>query len=126
MNYDRPELRDRLASEYVLGTMVGAARRRFQRLIRSDVKTRTAVETWEQRLMPMGGPIEVPAPSPQVWEGIAARVAPRQRAAEQPSWFERWFGARALGGLAAGLMMGVGAALIVPQLLYRAPPGEQQ
>jgi anti-sigma-K factor RskA len=125
MNYDRPELRDRLASEYVLGTLHGPARRRFQRLMQGDARMRIAVERWEQRLMPMGGALEAPVPSPKVWEAIAARVAPAQRPAAQPGWFERWFGVRALGGMAAGLMMGVGAMLVVPQL-DRAPQSEQQ
>ena len=32
MNYEQAELLDRLAAEYVLGTLRGAARRRFARL----------------------------------------------------------------------------------------------
>ena len=50
MNYDRPELRDRLAAEYVLGTLRGRARRRYQRLLRDDLVTRVDVTRWEQRL----------------------------------------------------------------------------
>ena len=33
MNYDRPALLDGLASAYVLGTLQGPARRRFERLL---------------------------------------------------------------------------------------------
>ena len=124
MNYNRPELRDALASEYVLGTLHGRARRRFQQLLKDDPTLQAAVEFWQRELVPMAAPLSVAAPSPGLWAGIAARVAP-SRAAAQPGWFERWFGVRALGGLAAGLMMGVGVMLVGPQL-QRAPQSGQQ
>ncbi len=53
MNYARPELRDRLAAEYVLGTLHGGARRRFQRLLQQQPELRDAVEFWQRELMPM-------------------------------------------------------------------------
>ncbi|MFN0301552.1 MAG: anti-sigma factor domain-containing protein [Burkholderiales bacterium] len=118
MNYDKPELRERLASEYVLGTLHGQARKRFQRLIRADLKTRVAVELWEQRLMPMGSPLTRTAPSGALWKGIEHRIAPQSRSATQgarPNLFERFFGLRALGPLAAGIAVGVIAMLIVPR-----------
>ena len=36
MNYQSTKLRQALASEYVAGTLIGAARRRFQRLLAED------------------------------------------------------------------------------------------
>jgi anti-sigma-K factor RskA len=126
MNYDRPELRDRLAAEYVLGTLHGHARRRFQRLIKSNVRLRVAVEVWEQRLIPMGAPLSVPAPAADVWKRIEARVAPGARsvtaAAPQAreGLFARWPGWRTVASLAAGVCVGIGAMLVVPAL--RPPP----
>ena len=78
MNYDKSELRDRLASEYVLGTLHGHARKRFQRLMRGDLKIRAAVEQWEQRLMPMGAPLTTAQPSRNLWKGIEQRIAPHE------------------------------------------------
>jgi anti-sigma-K factor RskA len=118
MNYDKPALRERLAAEYVLGTLHGQARKRFQRLIRSDFKTRVAVELWEQRLMPMGAPLTTAAPSGALWKGIEQRIAPASRSpatASKAGFFERFFGLRSLGPLAAGIFAGVIGMLLVPQ-----------
>ena len=95
MNYDRPELRDRLASEYVLGTLHGRARQRFQRLMKDDPALRAAVEFWERQLMPMAAPLSVATPSPELWNRVAARVAP-PRGSPEKSGIARWL-ARTLG-----------------------------
>jgi anti-sigma-K factor RskA len=120
MNYDKPELRDRLASEYVLGTLHGRARRRFARLMKDDEALRAAVAFWERQLMPMASPLIAPQPSPQLWNRIAARVAP-PATHEEPKpglmrWIERWLDGRLLGALATGLFIGVGVTLMVPPL----------
>src|SRR4051794_29970443 len=116
MNYDRPELQQRLASEYVLGTLHGSARKRFQRLLAKDPKLREAVSFWESELVPMASALSVPAPAGRVWESIAARVAPGSRPAARLGFFERFFGMRALGPLAAGLILGMGVMLVMPVL----------
>ena len=113
MNYNRPELRDRLASEYVLGTLHGRARTRFQQLLKDDPKLRAAVAFWERELVPMAAPLSVPAPSAKLWAGIARQISPRERDAPL-SWFERWFNTRTFGSLAAGLFIGIGVALVAP------------
>ncbi len=63
MKYRDPALRDKLAAEYVLGTLRGRARARFQRLLRYDPALRRAVDAWEERLLPM---------ALAVWRGAAA------------------------------------------------------
>ena len=119
MNYRRPELRDRLAAEYVLGTLHGRARARMQQLLRDDLLLQARVAFWEQKLMPMASPLWAAAPSAAVWRAIAARVAPRE--AGRP-WWARWFEVRAFGSLAAGLMLGLTLTLIGPALQERDAP----
>src|SRR5437667_3914315 len=121
MNYNRPELRDRLASEYVLGTLQGRARKRFQRLLKSDRTLRDNVASWEQKLVPMGSPLSAPEPSAKVWKGIAVRVGGGSAKAARPSFFERWFGMRSLAPLAAGLVLGIAITILMPAIRDIAP-----
>jgi anti-sigma-K factor RskA len=114
MNYNRPELRDRLASEYVLGTLSGRARKRFQRLLKANPALREDVAAWERRLVPMASALSAPMPSAKVWMGISSAVARRSAPAAKPGFFERWFGLRSLGSLAAGIVLGIGVMLMMP------------
>ena len=74
MNLLRGELPDRLAAEYVLGTLTGGARRRFDILLPAHPTLRRAVSGWEARLLPMA--LNAPAidPSAAVWSSIEARL----------------------------------------------------
>lgn len=76
MRYDDPELHDRLAAEYVLGTLHGAARRRFERLMLSGTRLRATVYGWERRLGGWALRLPPETPSPRVWRAIQARIAP--------------------------------------------------
>ena len=49
MNLLLGELPDRLAAEYVLGTLTGGARRRFDALLPAHPTLRRAVTGWELR-----------------------------------------------------------------------------
>jgi len=81
MNYADPELRDRLAAEYALGTLRGLARRRFQRLLSSDLALRRLVEDWELMLSPLSERIIPVEPPEHVWDEIAKRITPAPTAA---------------------------------------------
>ena len=72
MKLANPELKNRLASEYVLGTMKGAARRRFEAYLRADMALRAEVTRWEQHLMPLAARIPPVAPPARVWARIEA------------------------------------------------------
>jgi len=51
--YNNPQLREKLAAEYVIGTLRGRARARFQALLRYDPGLRAIVVEWEARLSPL-------------------------------------------------------------------------
>jgi anti-sigma-K factor RskA len=79
--YGNPQLRDRLAAEYVLGTMRGAVRARFQGLLKYDPGLRRVVADWEARLTPMAAAAGEVSPPARLWRRIAARIGGRRQAA---------------------------------------------
>jgi len=103
VNYERPELLDKLAGAYVLGTMGAGARRRFTRLqVRSTVVQR-AVADWHNRLAPLYGTIPAVAPPPDLWTRISGRIQPDGAAHPAPRILDRlrrWF--RPVLGFALG------------------------
>jgi anti-sigma-K factor RskA len=72
---DNPELVDRLAAEYVLGTLRGAARRRFERWRVDSALVEERCRRWEERLLPLARGLAPVRPPSEVWEGIRARLA---------------------------------------------------
>ncbi len=82
MNVREPDRADALAAEYVLGTLRGRARERFERLARTDRALTDAVRTWEERLLPLAEQLPPIAPPARVWAAILARIrgAPAARA----------------------------------------------
>src|SRR5690242_14306343 len=73
--YRNPRLRDRLAAEYVLGTLRGRARDRFAALLRSDYDLRRAVAAWEELLTPLAAAAGEIAPPARVWQAVSKRIA---------------------------------------------------
>jgi anti-sigma-K factor RskA len=112
MNYDKAALLDRLASEYVLGTLAGPARRRFVRLLRDLPAAREAVRDWEARLNRLSVSVpEQPAP-PRVWQTIEARVG-AAGAVPVVSWWKRWLSPAV--ALAAGFVLALGLVHFLPR-----------
>jgi anti-sigma-K factor RskA len=81
MNYDNPELRERLAAEYALGTLRGLARRRLERIMARDQALSELVLDWELRLNRLAETAPAIAPPARVWQKISARLgsAPHER-----------------------------------------------
>lgn len=70
-----PELLDRLAASYALGTLRGGARRRLEAYARQSATVRTSLLLWQERMHAM---IELPMPiqpSPNVWKRIENTLA---------------------------------------------------
>lgn len=104
-------LRDKLAAEYVLGTLRGGARRRFEGWMYSDAALRLLVKEWEQRLLPMHEFVRVQAPAPQVWRNIEMRLHLKP---ERSRWhFWRGFG---LGIASAAVVAALVVSVSVQQL----------
>jgi anti-sigma-K factor RskA len=74
MKHDDPKLIDALAAEYVLGTLRGAARRRFERWRGESWYNERRVQAWEDRFVPLAFKLRPVQPSPQVWAGIEKRI----------------------------------------------------
>lgn len=74
MRITDPELGDRLAGEYVLGTMTGNVRRNFERMLKQDILLRRAVEDWDRRLHPLVDTLPPTKPPRRVWRKIKRDV----------------------------------------------------
>jgi anti-sigma-K factor RskA len=74
MNYDRPELIEPLAAEYVLGTLRGKARDRFDRLKRDSNIARAAVWRWEKRFNGMTRALAPSIPPTHIWRNIERQI----------------------------------------------------
>lgn len=74
-SYRNPELRDKLAAEYVIGTLQGRARARFRALLRYDPDLRRIVSEWEARLTPLSVAASEIAPPARLWQAVARRIA---------------------------------------------------
>ena len=119
MNYDRPALLERLASEYVLGTMSARARRRFARHLPSSFAAQRAVAQWQAHLLPLHQSNAPVAPAPGVWQAIARRTRPAEQTVDWRMQLRNWFGAsmKPAVGLCFGIMLTLGLVQQAPQMM---------
>lgn len=109
MNYQRPELRRALASDYAIGLMAPAARRRFERLLADDLALRMEVAQWQETLASLTRDLpEEPLPS-HVWRAIVARIEPPRLQVPAAPRRRNW----RLPALAAGLVLAIGIGLLL-------------
>jgi anti-sigma-K factor RskA len=74
MNYQSESLKNALAAEYVLGTLRGPARRRFQKLMMQHSSISEATQMWEQHLNGLGQKIAPVMPDAIVWQRIEQQL----------------------------------------------------
>ncbi|MGA9033200.1 MAG: anti-sigma factor [Sulfuricaulis sp.] len=113
MNYDRPELLDRLAAEYVFGTMSARVRRRFQKIQRALPAAQQAVHVWEQRMTPLARSVPPEQPSAAAWEAIDRRTGGQtSRPVAPPSAWLAWL--KPALGVAFGVVVTLGLVRLYP------------
>jgi anti-sigma-K factor RskA len=107
MNYEYPLLLQSLAAEHVLGTLRGAARRRFERLcVRSDA-ARGALHRWEEDWADLSLSLTPLTPSARVWAGLEQRLFAAGRAAPRVRRWRAWPLAAAAGLVAVAFIVGL-------------------
>jgi anti-sigma-K factor RskA len=108
MNLIPGELPDRLAAEYVLGTLTGGARRRFDALLPAHPALRHAVAAWESRLLPMALKAEAVQPDARVWRSIESQLGWTAPAAATPAppWRLRFWQLFATVATVAAVVLG--------------------
>ena len=105
----KPELRERLAAEYALGTLRGRARERLKRWMRDDAELAREVAKWEARLAP---------PPARVWNALQNRLEVNPTGARKMS-FSVW---KALGWMASGVAAAlVAVTFLLPSLRDTSP-----
>ncbi len=70
MKIEQARLKQMLSAEYVLGTLAGGARKRFERLLKTRADLRQEVQYWEQRLSGLQRGFTPQTPRAVVWAAI--------------------------------------------------------
>jgi len=118
-----PDVQHALAAEYVLGTLRGRARARFEALAKADIALGTIVRVWEAFLTPLALKLKPVEPPESVWRAIEARIGGRIMTAAAPSFWNSLGFWRFLGtGMAVALLA---VALTVVPRKDPAPAGPQ-
>lgn len=74
MNYLTEERRHALAAEYVVGTLRGSARTRFQRLMLQFPQIKETTHQWEVHINGLGEQLQPIPPDKAVWDRIVERL----------------------------------------------------
>ena len=87
MNIQHNEkLRDRLSAAYVLGTLKGGARRRFESQLKNSALIQREVAEWQDRLHPLAEFSPAINPPARVWQAIEQKLALRKQSNQTSPW----------------------------------------
>jgi anti-sigma-K factor RskA len=106
-----------LAGQYVLGTLSAAQRREVEARLLEEPALRTAIQQWEQRLLPLTALVEEQALPPDLWTRISASISPATRAIES-RWSQWWNDVRTWRFMTAGSMI---AAVLLSVMMVMRP-----
>jgi len=123
MKYTDRQLLDRLAAQYVVGTLRGRARSRFERICVGNEYAMAAVKRWEDRFVGMLAQVKPVQPPQQVWSAIEQRLGLADTASQ--GFVAKLFGfigTRAGAGVFAALaVVTIAVGMLVQQSLRLEP-----
>lgn len=120
MKLNKPPYREALAAEYVLGTLRGRARHRFENWMASDPALRQIVMDWERRLGPLAESISPVSPPAHIWgqiiQNIQAADASMEVSSSRLRYYVFWRNfSMAVSAVAAVLLFYIGFLLFQPR-----------
>lgn len=74
LRYQNPELQDLLASNYVMGTLRGPARKRFESLMSRNESLVQRVRQWQEKMQPLHEVTPEVAPKKATWQKILGSI----------------------------------------------------
>lgn len=104
--HQHPGAVDQLAASYVLGTLQGRAKRRFETMLPQKILLQLAVAEWTQRLAPLLTNLTPLEPSRALWQAVAKRTTVKEGVKVDPLW-RRFFSGIPASALAMGILVGV-------------------
>jgi anti-sigma-K factor RskA len=113
--YQHPSVIDRLAASYVLGTLQGGARRRFESVMYSQPAVAAAVASWTEQMSPLLTTLVPMTPSQSVWTSIA-KATKINTPTTKTSWWHRWLAPICAPLPAGALALGVALGVVAPAL----------
>ncbi|AYB50958.1 anti-sigma factor domain-containing protein [Ralstonia solanacearum] len=121
-----PDLIDRLAAEYAVGTLRAGARRRFEQLIRHDAEVRATAERWQHYLADLPALQPASAPLPEILCRVEVQLGwrrpePRRRTLRQRLWQGTGFWRVATAAAAIVAAVAIGLDLRLARQLREAP-----
>ena len=87
MRYDNQQLIDMLSAEYVLGSLQGAARIRFEQLIQQRADWAKTLNWWQTHLHLLAETVHAVKPRKQVWQQIENRLWNKKGQSNASNWW---------------------------------------
>ncbi len=114
MNYDRQDLLEPLAAEFVVGTLREGARRRFQRLCTVLPAALAARTRWEDRLAALALTLAPLTPRAQTWQAIHRQITATKVTSIEPRLRRRLWLPLAAAAAILGIAVWLGPRLLSP------------
>ncbi len=102
-----PERIEGLAAEYVLGSLQGSARKRFERWMMDSYRVRQEVWFWEEKLSGLAEVVPAHEPPKRIWAAIEQHLWPEKIATKAASGFSWLWPSWGLMATAAAIFMAV-------------------